>query len=173
MVPNVIENEDKCTNILLAREFVAWYNGLPGTENLHPNLTGESVSIIGQGNVAIDVARILLSPLDVLSKTDITANALAVLSSSQVKHVNLIGRRGPLQAAFTIKELREMTKLPNVHIVWRPEDFNGIPDQLTNLPRPRKRITELTLSNLAATKSIKTFTKINRHGSGPTSFDCQ
>lgn len=118
----------------------------------------------------------MLSPLDVLSKTDITERAMAVLSSSRVKNVNLIGRRGPLQAAFTIKELREMTKLPNVCIVWRLEDFNGIPDHLSTLPRPRKRITELMLSNLAAFKSsnshdetTKTFCPIFLRS--PKSFD--
>lgn len=52
--------------MISARKFVAWYNGLPGAENLNPKLTGDTVTIVGQGNVAIDVARILLSPVDIL-----------------------------------------------------------------------------------------------------------
>uniref|UniRef100_T1H0V4 FAD/NAD(P)-binding domain-containing protein n=1 Tax=Megaselia scalaris TaxID=36166 RepID=T1H0V4_MEGSC len=60
-----IPNEDQ-ENVISARKFVAWYNGLPGSENLQPKLTGDTVTIIGQGNVAIDVARILLSPVDLL-----------------------------------------------------------------------------------------------------------
>lgn len=137
------------SNVLSAREFVAWYNGLPGTENYKPNLNAPKVAIIGQGNVAIDVSRILLSPIDTLAKTDITHSALQTLSESKVEKVYLIGRRGPLQAAFTIKELREMTKLPGVNIRWRGEDFIGINEEVPNLPRPRKRLTELMLSSLA------------------------
>lgn len=107
------------------------------------------MTIIGQGNVAIDVSRILLSPIDALAKTDITHSALQALSESKVEKVYLVGRRGPLQAAFTIKELREMTKLQGVNIRWRNEDFLGINEELPNLPRPRKRLTELMLSNLS------------------------
>lgn len=132
-----------------AHDFVAWYNGLPGTEDYKPNLSARSVAIIGQGNVAIDVSRILLSPIDALAKTDITQFALQALSESKVERVYLIGRRGPLQAAFTIKELREMTKLPGVNIRWRGDDFVGINEELPNLPRPRKRLTELMLSNFS------------------------
>lgn len=145
-----IENENDST-VLSARDFVAWYNGLPGAENFQPNLSDHrTVAIIGQGNVAVDVARILLSPLDILQRTDITKYALAALATSRVERVYLIGRRGPLQAAFTIKELREMTKLPGTQINWRSEDFLGVAGELPNLARPRKRMTELMLSSLTA-----------------------
>lgn len=128
---------------------MAWYNGLPEAVNFQPKLNAETVAIIGQGNVAIDVARILLASIDELRKTDITKHALDTLAESKVKNVYLVGRRGPLQAAFTIAELREMTKLPEVGISWRSEDFLGISDELSNLPRPRKRITELMLKSLS------------------------
>lgn len=144
-----LANEDSFKNVLSAREFVAFYNGLPGAENLPVDLSGKSVSIVGQGNVAVDVARILLSPIELLEKTDITEYALEKLRRSQVERVNLIGRRGPLQAAFTIKELREMLKLSNCKTVWRPEDFVNIPEKTKDLPRPRKRITELMLDSLS------------------------
>lgn len=65
-----IDNESK-PNVLSARSFVAWYNGLPGAENLNPDLTGKSVTIVGQGNVAVDVARMLLSPIDQLKVSSI------------------------------------------------------------------------------------------------------
>lgn len=113
-----------------------------------------TISIIGQGNVAIDVARILLSPIDTLRTTDITSRALAVLAECRIEQIELIGRRGPLQAAFTIKELREMLKLPNVETQWRCSDFNGIDDAvITSLPRPKKRITDLMLKNALASSS--------------------
>lgn len=101
-----------------ARSFVNWYNGSPDHFGLAaPNLTGSDTAVIfGQGNVALDMARILLSPLEALAKTDITAEALQVLSKSTIKHVHIIGRRGPLQAAFTAKELREIFALPDTKV---------------------------------------------------------
>lgn len=136
-------------NVLSAREFVAWYNGLPGFENLNPDLSGKSLTLLGQGNVAVDVARIVLSNVDELKKTDITEYALEALSRSQIENVNLVGRRGPLQAAFTIKELREMLKLSSCTTSWRVDDFDHVEENLADLPRPRKRITELMLKSLA------------------------
>lgn len=84
--------------IYSARDFVGWYNGLPEHETLAPDLeSGEEALIIGQGNVALDVARTLLSDVDSLRKTDITDHALDILSKSRVKRVRVIGRRGPMQ----------------------------------------------------------------------------
>lgn len=97
--------------------------------------------------MALDVARILLSPLDALRKTDITEHALAALSKSQIKEVYLIGRRGPLQVAFTIKELREQLKLKNCKTIWRESDFKGCQDAVASVARPRKRLTELMLKS--------------------------
>ncbi|KAH8263935.1 hypothetical protein KR038_007517 [Drosophila bunnanda] len=142
-----LENEQQ-GNVMSARKFVAWYNGLPGAENLAPDLSGRDVTIVGQGNVAVDVARMLLSPLDALKVTDTTEYALEALSRSQVERVHLVGRRGPLQAAFTIKELREMLKLPNVDTRWRTDDFSGVDSLVEKLQRPRKRLTELMLKSL-------------------------
>ncbi|XP_073845860.1 NADPH:adrenodoxin oxidoreductase, mitochondrial [Musca autumnalis] len=153
-----IENESQ-PNVLSARNFVAWYNGLPGAENLQPDLSGKSVTIVGQGNVAVDVARMLLSPIDDLKKTDITSYALDCLANSKVEKVYLVGRRGPLQVAFTIKELREMLRLPNVSTHWRPEDFHGVSDTIDKLARPRKRLTELMLKSLNEQKSQPQHTK--------------
>lgn len=139
---------ENLSNVLSSRQFVGWYNGFPYDKNLKINLDVEEAVIVGQGNVAIDVARILLTPIDDLAKTDITAHALEQLSKSKIKKVWMIGRRGPLQAAFTIAELREMTKLKNCKTLWRANDFNGISEFIPNLPRPRKRLTELMIKNL-------------------------
>lgn len=145
---------DEDTNVISARKFVAWYNGLPDGQHSFELIERQlreckTVTLIGQGNVAVDVARILLSPIDSLSKTDITSRALATLAECNIRNVQLIGRRGPLQAAFTIKELREMLNLPNVSTIWRESDFSSIDDHiLSKLPRPKKRIMELMLRNL-------------------------
>jgi NADPH-dependent glutamate synthase beta subunit-like oxidoreductase len=98
-------------NVLPAREFVAWFNGHPDFAALQPALDVEDVVIIGQGNVALDCARVLAKSVDELRTTDIASPALAALASSKVKRVHVVGRRGAVQAAFTMKELRELTKL--------------------------------------------------------------
>ncbi len=95
-----IPGEDKLNGIYSARAFVGWYNGLPEYANLAPDLTlGEEAVVIGQGNVAMDVARILLQDPDVLRSTDITANAIETLEKSRVKRVRVVGRRGALQVS--------------------------------------------------------------------------
>lgn len=126
-----------------ARSFVAWYNGLPGLETLNPNLDTDSVVVLGQGNVAIDVARILLTPVDILRTTDITEHSLASLCKSRVKRVHVVGRRGPLQVAFTPAELREMVKLPDCRPVFSKTNFEEIRQKSQEIPRARKRLTEL------------------------------
>ncbi|XP_072339157.1 NADPH:adrenodoxin oxidoreductase, mitochondrial isoform X2 [Scyliorhinus torazame] len=128
-----------------ARTFVGWYNGLPENKNLNPELSSETAIILGHGNVGLDVARILLSPIDLLRKTDIAAHALEAIAASKVKRVLLVGRRGPLQVAFTIKELREMINLPDARPLLHPSDFEGIGQIVKDLPRPRKRLTELMI----------------------------
>lgn len=93
-----IEGEEKLGGIYSARAFVGWYNGLPEYSHLEPDLTqGEEAIVVGQGNVALDVARILLQDTDVLRSTDITEHAIEVLKRSKVKRVRVVGRRGPLQ----------------------------------------------------------------------------
>ncbi len=98
------------------------------------------------GNVALDCARILLSPINQLAKTDITDIALDTLRQSRIRHVILVGRRGPMQVSFTIKELRELTKLNGVESKLNKDDFNLIDqNMIEKLERPRKRLTELML----------------------------
>nr|XP_015819225.2 NADPH:adrenodoxin oxidoreductase, mitochondrial isoform X1 [Nothobranchius furzeri] len=128
-----------------AKDFVGWYNGLPSCQELRPDLSCETAVILGQGNVALDVARILLSPLDALKKTDITQPALEALAQSRVCRVLIVGRRGPMQVASTIKELREMVNLPGTRPEMVAADFDGVAEALKDLPRPRKRLTELML----------------------------
>lgn len=128
-----------------ARAFVGWYNGLPEYADLNPELdTGDTAVVIGQGNVALDVARILFMPLEELRKTDISEHALEALSKSKVKDIKIIGRRGPLQAPYTIKELRELLSLPGLGFVPPPEGWDALLQvESKKLPRQLKRIAEL------------------------------
>jgi ferredoxin--NADP+ reductase len=94
-----------------ATEFVAWYNGHPRFRHLQFDLDVERVAVVGVGNVAVDVARILCRTPEELARTDIADYALDALRRSRVKEVHVLGRRGPAQAAFTTPEAREMGEL--------------------------------------------------------------
>ncbi|MFD2645642.1 4Fe-4S binding protein [Pseudomonas japonica] len=88
-----------------ATDFVAWYNGHPDFADRHFDLSAERAVVVGNGNVALDVARVLASDIDYLARTDIADHALEALSKSRIKEVVVLGRRGPAQAAFTTPEL--------------------------------------------------------------------
>jgi ferredoxin--NADP+ reductase len=103
-----------------ATEFVGWYNAHPDFRSLSFNLAAESVAVVGNGNVAMDVARILASPRELLATTDICDNALAALAGSRIRDIHVLGRRGPVQAAFTNKEVRELGELPDVDVIVDP-----------------------------------------------------
>ena len=100
-----------------ATDFVAWYNGHPDYVDYEFNLDAESVAIVGVGNVAVDVARILLKTDKELKSTDIADHALAALRNSKVKKVYLLGRRGPAQAAYTPPEIKEMGELEDADVM--------------------------------------------------------
>lgn len=132
------------SGVYSARAFVGWYNGLPEYAGFASKLfldSAEEVVVIGQGNVALDVARILLTSIDVLRKTDITAQAIDALSQSRVKRVRVVGRRGPLQAAFTVKELRELLSMPGLG--FSGVDPSLMPANVGKLPRQQKRIVQI------------------------------
>ena len=100
-----------------ATEFVAWYNGHPDFREHKFDLSVKDVFVIGMGNVALDVARILAKTPEELSKTDIADYALETLFESQIEAIWLVGRRGPLQAAFTPVEAREFLELDSADVI--------------------------------------------------------
>jgi ferredoxin--NADP+ reductase len=105
-----------------ATAFVAWYNGHPDYRDYQFDLTQERIAVVGVGNVAIDVARILSLSTEELAQTDIADHALEALSKSQVKEVYLLGRRGPAQAAFTTPEVKELDALAESDVVVLPDE---------------------------------------------------
>jgi ferredoxin--NADP+ reductase len=105
-----------------ATEFVAWYNGHPDFRERAFDLTADRVVVIGVGNVAVDVARVLARSVAELATTDIADYALAALRQSKVREVVMLGRRGPLQAAFTNAEVRELGELEGADVVVRAEE---------------------------------------------------
>ena len=108
-----------------AREFVAWYNGHPDYSHLEFDFSTERAVIVGNGNVALDVARILTLPLAELEQTDIADHALVALRASRIREVVLLGRRGHLQGAFNNPELEELLHLENAEVLVEPDDLLG------------------------------------------------
>ena len=106
-----------------ATEFVAWYNGHPDYTEAFSEVSAKQVAVIGMGNVAVDVTRILAKSVDELKETDIADHALEVLKNSQVEDIYMLGRRGPAQGKFTTKELRELGELLNADIVVDPAEM--------------------------------------------------
>ncbi|MBI4634780.1 MAG: FAD-dependent oxidoreductase [Candidatus Rokubacteria bacterium] len=105
-----------------ATEFVAWYNGHPDYRDCRFDLQQERVAVVGVGNVAVDVARILCRSTGELATTDIADHALEALRASRIKEVYLLGRRGPAQAAFTNPEIKELGELADADVTVVPEE---------------------------------------------------
>lgn len=129
--PLGIPGED-LTGSVAAVELVGWYNAHPHFEEMAPDLSGARAIVVGVGNVALDVARILVTDPQELRQTDIADHALEVLDPRGVEEVVIVGRRGPLQATFTTLELRELGDLKGlegVDVVIDPADLEDITDE--------------------------------------------
>jgi ferredoxin/flavodoxin---NADP+ reductase len=109
-----------------ATEFVAWYNGHPDFAEHEFDLDGGRAVVIGNGNVAIDVARMLVLHPDELAPTDTADHALDAFGQATVAEVVLLGRRGPAQAAFTNPELRELGELARADVIVDPAQLEGV-----------------------------------------------
>ncbi len=105
-----------------ATQFVAWYNGHPDYRDFEFDLSQETAAVIGIGNVAVDVARILCRSPEELFETDIADHALRALSESRIKDVYMVGRRGPAQGAFTPPELKELGEMQDADVVVLPSE---------------------------------------------------
>ena len=124
-----------------ATRFVAWYNGHPDHADRVFDLSSHRAVIVGNGNVALDVARILTTDPNRLAATDIAPYALKALRQSKIEEVTVVGRRGLAQSAFTVPELVGLTSMPDVDVVVSDEDLASLPDTdprariLRDLPR--------------------------------------
>lgn len=118
-----IPGED-LTGSYSATQFVGWYNGHPDYRDFHFDLSCEAAVVVGIGNVAIDVVRILSQDPEVLAKTDIAAHAVEALRKSKVKRVYLLGRRGPVQAAFSPKEIEELGGIARAELIVKPGELD-------------------------------------------------
>jgi ferredoxin--NADP+ reductase len=118
-----------------ATEFVAWYNGHPDHQQLEFDLDVERAVVIGNGNVALDLARMLALTHEELAPTDATDASIAAISSSSLREIVVVGRRGPAQASFTTPELHEMGDLAGADVIVDPADLEGAEPKDTNSER--------------------------------------
>ncbi|MEH6790689.1 FAD-dependent oxidoreductase [Parasphingorhabdus sp.] len=130
--------------------FVGWYNGHPDFRDLDPPLDARSVAIIGNGNVALDVARILAKTEEEFTGSDIVGHALDGLKASKVEKIVFLGRRGPHQIAMTPKELGELGHLARARPVIEAGDFPDEGDDAMLEPGIRKSVTHLRHFQIAA-----------------------
>ena len=118
-----------------ATEFVAWYNGHPDFQELQFDLSGERAIVIGNGNVAVDVARMLCLTPEELAGTDTTDAAIDALNGAGIREIVMVGRRGPAQAAFTTPELNELGELAGADVIVDGADLQGAEPTDTNSER--------------------------------------
>lgn len=147
-----------------ATDFVGWYNGHPDFTDFTFDLSHEAAAVIGQGNVAADLARILLTPAEYLESTDIADHALDVLRESRVRRVYVIGRRGPAQAKFTAKELRELGDIPRCRAWADPADLELNAESRGELEDPKNR---------NAAKNVELFREFSRHDPDEAERSCR
>jgi ferredoxin--NADP+ reductase len=118
-----------------ATELVAWYNGHPDFQHLDFDLSAKRVVVVGAGNVAVDVARMLALTPEELAPTDTTDAAIEAIGNSGIEEIVMIARRGPAQAAFTTPELMELGELAGADVIVDPADLEGAVPRDTNAER--------------------------------------
>jgi ferredoxin--NADP+ reductase len=118
-----------------ATEFVAWYNGHPDYQELEFDLDVERAVVIGNGNVALDVARMLALTPEELAPTDTTDPAIVAIGESTIEEILVVGRRGPAQASWTTQELKEMGELAGADVIVEPAELEGAEADDTNTQR--------------------------------------
>ena len=150
--PLAIPGADK-TGVYGAAAFVGWYNGHPDFHDLNPDLDTEAAVVIGIGNVAVDIARILVKTPEEMTGTDITDDAAAAIRAAPLVDVIMFGRRGPLQAKFSNVELREMGALADACPVL---DAAQLPEHVDAALSDRdRRMAERNLETLRAFSTMK------------------
>ncbi len=149
-------------NVFGSAEFVGWYNGHPQFAALAPDLSGKSAAVIGMGNVALDVARILSKTEAEFTGSDIVGHALSALTASGIQQVTIVGRRGPYQVAMTPKELGELAHLERASPRVDPEDLPDEAEDAILEPGLRKSVTHLR-SFAAIPASIHSDAEIEIH----------
>jgi ferredoxin/flavodoxin---NADP+ reductase len=147
---------EELPNTFPALSFVGWYNGHPDYRNLPIDLTCERAVVVGNGNVAMDVTRMLVMSPDTLLKTDIADHALEQLRESKIREVVVLGRRGAAQAAFTTPEIKELGTLEGVDVIVDPHNIELDPASLVDIESDRTAKANLECLHVYATRTEHT-----------------
>ncbi len=132
-------------NVFGSWDFVGWYNGHPDYQDLNPNLAVSSVVVVGNGNVAIDVARVIAKTNRELAETDVSDVALRAKDQSGVTDVHMVGRRGPVEGAFTHAELAELGRMEECVVL---ADGRQLPDEVGDVDDKVRKVKETNLATL-------------------------
>ena len=141
-------------NSFSSAEFVPWYNGHPDYAQLNPDFSGSTAIVIGAGNVAMDVARLLAADPSELEPTDTASHALDAFKNSKIKKVYICARRSPEFAAFTSPELRELPDLQNTNVIINKSEIQSAIDRVG--PEPEKHVKSNLDAMLAISEQEKT-----------------
>lgn len=134
---------DDLLGVYGATEFVGWYNGHPDHAELEPRLDGKGAVVIGNGNVAIDIARILSKSVSELANSDIADHAMQRIAASTISDVHIVGRRGPIEAKFTNVELRELGELQDAVAMAEPGQIPDVVDDTLSARDRRVKVKNL------------------------------
>lgn len=146
----------ECKNVMSGSEFVSWYNGVPNAKS--PDLSTQNVVIVGNGNVALDCARVLSTASSgSLRISDIPDDRLSVLEKALINDIKILGRRGPENVSFTIKELREQFKIVgwDSKLEVSNEDQKRLIENLPKLERKKRRLTEVIVKNIGIASGLR------------------
>jgi len=146
---------EELINSLSAAEFVPWYNAHPDFIDVEVDLSSDTAVVIGAGNVAMDVARILAIDPTELDPTDVAEHALIKLKQSNIRTVIIFGRRGPEHAAFTASELRDLTKLENTDVFFDLKQIEEATQQVEKMEEAEKDLK----NNLEVMRAIAEYDK--------------
>ncbi|NVJ99388.1 MAG: FAD-dependent oxidoreductase [Alphaproteobacteria bacterium] len=154
--PLGIEGEN-LSGVIGSGPFVGWYNAHPDYKDLNPDLRVASVAVIGNGNVAIDVARILAKTAAEMAGTDLADHAAKSIHGAPIRDIHIIGRRGPLEASFTPKELNELNNLENCVALVNGDQLPGeeIDDMMTGAQRKNMTALRAMAQNEAGAKPVR------------------
>jgi len=146
---------EELSNVYGSGAFTRWYNSHPDAQDLNPSL-GKKVGIIGNGNVALDIARMLAKTATEHQQSDLTPSVREALASNLIEEIHIFGRRGPTDASFTLPELTELGNLANARVRVSPDAFAGI--DTNQLPISQQKVIQQLQS--FADLSIATSNKI-------------
>ncbi len=173
--PLGIEGEE-LSGVIGSGAFVSWYNAHPDYKDLNPDLNIPAVTVIGNGNVAVDVARVLAKTAKEMESSDLACHAADAIHPAQIKDIYILGRRGPLESSFTPKELGELNRLENAVALLDPEQLPSEATieaaELTGAAKKNMKIFSSMAENTPDLKPVRVHLQFYRRPMAVLGHDC-